>query len=221
MAKIGTITVSAAVTPTCTPTSVPSSVNENEDFVVSVKITNNAAVTLDFKLGVSIGKSGFTKNKETSKVSIGSGSSKELSVIFKAYELCADTYDISGWTVNAYYGTTEYSGVCSGTFTLTSKAVYVGKLESGHVLPSVVYLGKSASFTIKGKNTNRCRTESMYAKVICKYAADETKSFAFTSSAKNVSANTSTSFTCSGTVPTNIPVGTYNVYAELYAGAST
>jgi len=227
MAKVGTLEVEPVAPPTVSITSKPTTGNEGDTLTYKVSVTSNAAVDAGYALGVIIssGSSYFKFTGDYVTISAGSTGtlvcSADLNSDDNGNATCAGTYNLSGMSVDAKYGGTTYFVWIGSTFTVTISVAYIGKLTSGHTLPSTVYLGKSASFTIKGKNTNKCRKESMYVKVKCVLQTDSTKYFEFTGTSKDVSADTETSFTVSGTVPKTTPVGTYDVYAELYAGAAT
>lgn len=224
--KVGTISISAVKTPSCTGWSFPSSsFAQGAIEYISVNVKNNSNVTIKLELRSTISDSGDNISWDVNSgfTSVDAGKSITLFNSVKVSDnssLCYTSWKITSIGIYAKYGTTEYGPFCTQsdrTFTITPD--YKGSLGTGHTIPSSAYLGDTVNFTIKGKNTNSCFTYNLWAKVICKLSTDETKTFSGTGSKVSTSPGSTSDLSVSVTVPTDATVGTYNVYAELYASA--
>jgi len=223
--KVGTISISAVKLPHCSNWSFPpSTIKQDTTYYVKATIKNNSNVSIKYTLDGELKdtKGGIVYISSGYK-DISSGSSKELSANIKLIDdsaLCSTSWTLQNVCIKAKYGNKTYGPFCkqsSRNITLTPN--YKGSLGTGHTIPSSAYLGDTINFTIKGKNTNKCFNYNLWAKVICKLSTDESKKFEGTGSKVKTNAGAESDLPVSVKVPTNVPEGTYNVYAELHAGA--
>lgn len=224
--KIGTISISALKPPSCSNWSFPpSTITQSKAAYIETTVKNNANVTADFQLRYKVkDKDGNILNEYSlGYLAIGPGKSeiRKLGFIIPDNSSnCYTSWKIYDIAIYAKYKNKTYGPYCSAserTFTLAPE--YKGSLGTGHTIPSSAYLGDTINFTIKGKNTNKCFSYNLWAKIICKLSTDESKKFEGTGSKVKTNAGKTSNLPVSVQVPTNVPEGTYNIYAELHAGA--
>jgi len=224
--KLGTINIEAVEIPTCSNWSFPpSTFQQDTKYTMSVDVKNNSGVSVTAYLYAEAkGKtSGTVVTHFFDKITISPGETKKLTnyIMFSSnVSLCDTSWTLQNIGVKLEYGGSTHGPYCTQSdrnITLTPN--YKGSLGTGHTIPPSAHLGDTARFTIKAKNTNSCFKYNLWAKVTCKLSTDETKQFSGTGSKVSVDPGSTASLPVSVTVPTNIPIGTYNVYAELYVGA--
>jgi len=222
--KIGTMEIEALRVPICSNWSFPpSNFQQDTNYTMSVDMMNNSSVAVTAYISAELrSSSGKVIPLSPSEVNISPGVTKKISVNLKISD--SSTYCDTSWTLQNIGVKLKYGGIAYGPYckqsniSITLIPNYKGSLGTGHTIPSTGYLGGTISFGIKAKNTNLCFKYNLWAKVICKLSTDETKQFSGIGSKVNTNPGSTVSLPVSVTVPTNIPIGIYNVYAELYAG---